>query len=101
MSNERIVVKPEELKAVAQKMETQIADYRKVYNSIFSEVDGLANAWKGADNIENTTQVQGFKEDFEKMANTLEEYAAFLRESANKYQTTQDTIIAEAKKLAN
>lgn len=101
MDNRKIEVKPEELKAVAKKMDAQLDDYKRVYNAIFSEVEGLAKAWKGTDNLAYTNQVQGFKDDFEKMAATLSEYSDFLKRSADTYQATQDSIIAEAKKLVN
>ena len=97
----KIVVNPEELKSVANKMDSQIEDYQRIYNSIFSEVDGLARAWSGKDNIAYTTQIQGFKDDFEKMVYTLREYSEFLKNSAKQYSDTQDSIVAEAKKLVN
>lgn len=101
MINQLIEVKPEELKSVAQKMDAQIEEYKRLYNAIYSEVDGLASAWKGADNIAYTTQMQGFKDDFEAMATTLMQYSEFLKKAAQDYQTTQDQIITEAKKLIN
>lgn len=97
----KIVVNPEELKAVANKMDSQIGDYQRIYNSVFSEVDGLAKAWNGKDHLAYVSQIQGFKDDFEKMTNTLKEYSEFLKSSAKQYASTQDQIVAEAKKLVN
>lgn len=97
----KIEVKPEELKSVAQKMDAQLEEYRRVYNSIYSEVDGIIKVWRGKDNLAFAEQINGFKDDFEKMASTLADYSQFLKDSAQRYQTTQDQIVAEAKKLAN
>lgn len=96
-----IVVDMEKLKSVAGKIDTQVQEYQRVYNQIFSEVDGMAAAWKGADNVAFTTQIQGFKDDFEQMTKTLQNFSEFLKSSANKYEGTQNDIIAQAKKLAN
>lgn len=101
MSNNKIEVDPEVLRATAKKIDKQVEGYKKVYTSLFSEVDGLAKAWKGEDNLAYTNQVDGFRDDFEMMTAKIEEYSNFLKDSATKYENTQKDIIAGAKKLSN
>jgi uncharacterized protein YukE len=60
----------------------------------FSDVDGMANAWKGKDNTAFTNQIKGFLDDFQSMKALLEEYAAFLDKSANAYEQTRTKLQA-------
>jgi WXG100 family type VII secretion target len=96
-----IMVDPAKLEAAAQKMDSQAAEYQQQYNKLFSEVDGMAAAWQGADNIAFTTQIKGFMDDFQKMVQIMNQYSEFLRLSAKTYRETQNEIISAAKRLTN
>lgn len=96
-----ITVDPQKLETAATTMDTQSADYEKVYKQLFSEVDGMAAAWQGADNIAFTTQIKGFMDDFQAMVALLKQYSEFLKTSAKTYRTTQTEIINQAKRLTN
>lgn len=100
-NNVVIKVTPAELRAVATKIRSQAEDYAKQYTQLFSDVDGMANAWKGKDNTAFTNQIKGFLDDFQSMKALLEEYAAFLDKSANAYEQTQDEITSAAQRLQN
>ncbi|MDF2820872.1 MAG: hypothetical protein K0R15_1313 [Clostridiales bacterium] len=96
-----ITVDPAKLDSAATQMETQSADYKKVYEQLFNEVDGMAAAWQGSDNIAFTTQIKGFMDDFQAMVALMNQYAEFLKNSATQYRGTQNEIITQAKRLTN
>ena len=97
----KIMVDPTRLEAVGSKIEEQTADYSKMYQQLFTEVQAMKKAWQGADNIAYTTQIEGFREDLEKMKKLLEQYSIFLKESAKIYKRTQEDVISKAKTLTN
>ncbi|MHC1685582.1 MAG: WXG100 family type VII secretion target [Clostridiaceae bacterium] len=96
-----IIVDPSKLQAAAQHMDSQAADYERQYRQLFSEVDGMASAWKGADNHAFTTQIKGFMNDFQQMVALMKQYSEFLKQSAKIYTDTQNDVIAGAKRLNN
>lgn len=96
-----IQVTPEQLETTAGRIEGLAADYQTQYNNLYSETSAMASTWSGKDNVAYTEQIAGFKDDFEKMHTLMLNYADFLRKSAKAYRDTQDTIVAEAKKLVN
>lgn len=97
----KIMVDPTRLETVGSKIEEQTADYSKMYQQLFTEVQAMKKAWQGADNIAYTTQIEGFREDLEKMKKLLEQYSIFLKESAKIYKRTQEDVISKAKTLTN
>ena len=97
----KIIVDPAKLDAAAASIEQQAADYQKVYQQLFTEVEGMAKAWQGADNLAYTTQINGFKDDLNQMKKLMDDYAAFLKQSATAYKNTQDQIVNQAKTLTN
>ena len=97
----KIMVDPTKLELVASKIEEQAADYSKLYQQLFTEVEAMGKAWQGADNIAYTTQIEGFREDLNKIKQVLDEYSSFLRQSAKVYKSTQDEVISKAKTLTN
>lgn len=96
-----ITVDPAKLDTAATQMETQAAEYKKIYDQLFTEVDGMAAAWQGADNIAFTTQIKGFMDDFQAMGTLLNQFSEFLKKSATQYRGTQNDIITQAKRLTN
>jgi len=96
-----IIVDPEKLKTAATAIKGQTEEYEKQYKALYTEVDNMESAWKGADNVAYTTQIKGFTDDFQNMIDLLKQYSEFLDSSAKTYKTTQDEIIAGAKKLVN
>ena len=95
------MVDPTKLRTSATKIDQQTADYQRIYNQLYNQVSSMAAAWKGKDNLAFTEQIEGFKDDFEKMSTLMKEYAEFLRQSAQVYETTQADIVAQARRLTN
>jgi len=96
-----IEVTPEQLESAAGRIEGLAGDYKTQYDQLYSETNAMASTWNGKDNVAFTDQIAGFKDDFEKMHTLMLQYADFLRKSAKAYRETQDTVVAEARKLTN
>lgn len=96
-----IQVTPEQLESTAGRIEGLAGDYKTQYDQLYSETDAMASGWQGKDNIAFTEQIAGFKDDFNKMHTLMLNYAEFLRQAAKAYRDTQDTVVTEARRLAN
>lgn len=96
-----IQVTPEQLDSTAARIDGLAADYKTQYDQLYSETNAMASTWNGKDNVAFVNQIEGFKDDFEKMHTLMLNYADFLRKSAKAYRDTQDTVVAEARKLVN
>lgn len=96
-----IQVTPEQLESTAGRIESLAADYKTQYENLYSETNAMASTWNGKDNTAFVDQIAGFKDDFQKMHALMLNYADFLRKSAKAYRETQETVVAEARKLAN
>lgn len=96
-----IQVTPEQLEVTAARIEALAAEYKNQYNQLYSETNAMASTWNGKDNVAFTDQIAGFKDDFEKMHALMIQYADFLKKSARAYRETQNTVVAEARKLKN
>ena len=97
----KILVTPEELAKAAERIDSLAQEYSKLYGELYSETNAMASTWSGKDNLAFTNQIDGFKDDFEKMHALLGEYSNFLKVSANSYSETQNTVAEEARKLTN
>lgn len=96
-----INVDPQKLEAAATSIDTQVADYDKNYKQLFSEVDAMAAAWQGVDNLAFVNQIKGFEDDFKAMSAVMTQYSEFLKASAKAYRGTRDNVVEQAKKLRN
>lgn len=96
----KIMVDPSKLTSTATTIESYAGDYKKTYEQLLNEVDAMASAWSGSDNVAFTSQIKGFQDNFTAMYNLMNEYVQFLRDSANVYSTAQQSIADAAKKLA-
>lgn len=97
----KIVVDPAKLRSAAEKMDGKIGEYVRLYQQLFSEVESMRAAWQGKDNVAFTTQIAGFKDDFEQMKKITTDYSDFLKASSDRYKTTQDNLEMSARKLTN
>lgn len=96
-----IRVTPELLESAAGKIEGLAGEYKTQYETLYSETNAMASTWQGKDNIAYINQIDGFKDDLEKMKTLMLNYADFLRKSAKTYRETQEAIKAGAGKLTN
>ncbi|MCY9692058.1 WXG100 family type VII secretion target [Paenibacillus alginolyticus] len=97
----KIVVEPEVLERTATSMESKAGEYKQQYDQLFNEVKAMGAAWKGADNLAFTEQIEGFRPEFEEMFALINDYNTFLRSSSKIYRDTQTETINAAKRLTN
>ena len=100
MARGQIVVETSQLDSAAGRVEDLANTYNTNYNALFSTVQELQNAWSGVDNTAFTNQIEGFRDDFQRMEKLMRDYAAYLRKSAATYRDTQNSIAQSAKTLS-
>ena len=95
-----ITVETERLDQVAGQVEGYADDYLKAYNELFTIVKDMKEAWDGKDNVAYTNQIEGFRNDFQKMEQLMRDYAEYLRKCAKTYRDTQENIARSAGSLS-
>lgn len=98
---QKILVTPEMLEQAAASIEGLANEYKGQYTELYSTTGSLAQTWSGADNVAFTNQIEGFKDDLEKMYTLMNRYAEYLRTTAKAYRETQENVIKQAKALIN
>ena len=74
-------------------------DYRDSIKVIYSEIDALASAWQGADNLAYVTKANEYKPDMDKMGDVIQSYGDYLKGVARDYRQMQQDIIDSAKTI--
>lgn len=100
MARGKIIVETSRLDSTADQVNRLADSYESEYNALFGTVRDLQNAWAGEDNVAFTTQIEGFRNDFQKMTQLMRDYAAYLHKAAAAYRQTQDDIASGAKSLS-
>ncbi|WP_234121605.1 WXG100 family type VII secretion target [Clostridium hydrogenum] len=96
-----IMVDPAKLQSTSSSMDSQIAEYERQYNQLYSEVESMGAAWQGADNQAYVSQIDGFKDDFKAMVQVMKDYSDFLKSASKVYTQAQDDTINAARRLTN
>ncbi len=96
-----IRVEPSKLEAAATQIDNQAAEYKRLYEQLYTEVESMASSWQGSDNLAFTSQINGFREDFNMMYQLMMQYSEFLKNSANTYRQTQQEVADQARRLTN
>ena len=94
-----IMVEPNRLESAAACIENADADYNRIYQAMYAEVDKMSSNWQGKDNTMFTSQIKSFEDDLRKISIVMRDYADFLRVSARAYRQAQEEIYARATKL--
>ena len=96
-----ILVEPVILEGSASQIEGIVTQYQETFRRLYQAVDTMSLGWQGADNVAFVTQIQGYQDDFQKIAMLLMHYSEFLRTSARAYRDTQAELAAQAMRLSN
>lgn len=96
-----IKVEPAVLENSASVLETLNGQYQESYGQLYQAVELLSGGWQGADNTAFVNQIQGYQDDFQKIALLLSQYIEFLRASARAYRQTQNELASQAARLTN
>lgn len=67
MAQGKIIVETAQLDAASAKVGELAGIYKGEYEKLYKLVEELQASWAGADNTAYTTQIEGFRDDFEKM----------------------------------
>ena len=94
-----IVTDYKELRKYAGYIEAHNETFSKQYAALFKTVEDLKDSWQGTDNQSYIDNVVKYKDDFATIKKAVDEYVAFMRQSADIYEKTQTTIADTAKKL--
>lgn len=100
MARGQIIVETARLDSTATQVDGLADTYNSNYTQLFNTVQELQNAWAGEDNVAFTNQIEGFRDDFQRMEKLMRDYATYLRKAATTYRDTQDNIAATAKTLS-
>jgi len=97
---EFIRVEPARLLETAGRIESNEEEYRLLTNNLYAQVDALAQAWQGKDNVAFVNQIRSYEEDLNQISLIMTQYSEFLRNSAHAYEETQEGIRAAAQRLS-
>ncbi|MDR2751991.1 MAG: WXG100 family type VII secretion target, partial [Clostridiales bacterium] len=84
-------VTPELLNQTASQVEAQRARYHSIYTKVLGEANTLNPFFKGRAHDAFVRRLQAFENDFRLMEELLFKYVTFLKESARKYDVTDET----------
>lgn len=90
---ESIKVTTEDLRNAASTVDNLAIEYDKEYAALFQDVETLTSTdYTGDDATAFRNQVEGFRDDFNKMKQLMNEYADYLRQAAATYEDTQANV---------
>lgn len=84
MAQGKIIVETAQLDAASAKVGELAGTYKGEYEKLYKLVEELQASWAGADNTAYTTQIEGFRDDFEKMLSMRLSYIRSVRRHISK-----------------
>ncbi len=90
---------PEEIRTAGKNLVGNAESYLGSVKSLYETVDNLQANWKGADNIQFATTVNGYKENITALGQVIGNYGVFLQETANSLEKLQAEITEQASNL--
>lgn len=90
---------PEEIRTAGKNLVGNAESYLGSVKSLYETVDNLQTNWKGADNIQFATTVNGYKENITALGQVIGNYGVFLQETANSLEKLQAEITEQASNL--
>ena len=100
MARGQIIVETSRLDNTADQVSRLADSYESEYGALYTTVRDLQNAWSGEDNVAFTNQIEGFRDDFQRMTRLMRDYSDYLRKAAAAYRETQDNVVSAAKTLS-
>lgn len=94
-----IMISPEQVKEEA----STVRNYRQQYIDVMSKIKNLvltlSESWDGEAQNAFVSKYQGMQKDFEKFAETLEEFAVNMDDISNKMQQTDLSLASQIRGL--
>ncbi len=89
------------LKSMGNTVCTKASEFKTKYEEVYSEVESLANNWKGADNQAFATSIKSYKEDMVNLYKVIDSYGDFMKKTAAAMDKLQGEITEAANKMKN
>ena len=90
---------PEEIRTAGKNLVGNAESYLGSVKSLYETVDNLQANWKGSDNQQFATTVNGYKENIMALGQVIDNYGVFLQETANSLEKLQAEIAQQASNL--
>ena len=87
------------LTGTANAIEAQAREYQQLYTQLYQAVDSMQSAWQGKDNVAFTTQIKGFKDDFDRMKQLLLDFAELIKYANTEYKNALSDSTAAARSI--
>jgi len=98
----RIEVTTQDLRNLRNDIINQLApQYEQKYTALYRRMDDMKSTWKGIDIDAYLTRIEGFRKEFQTMKQIMDQYGAYLLQSAEAYEATQEDIKNRANQLVN
>ncbi len=99
---ESLKVDTTNLASKAGEVNSKADDYYNKYTELLSDVATLTSTdYTGDEANAFKDQIEGFRDDFLKMKELMNDYAKFMTEASQSYEDTQSNAIAKIKSLQN
>lgn len=89
-----------EIRKSAQTIEDKTQQYNTEWAKIYTEIENLRVEWEGESSETFNTQLEGYRNDFQELANILNDYAEFLITTATKIEQTEEALKSSASQLS-
>ena len=100
MADDRLQITPQEVTDAAVKVEEFAANYKKKYEDVLKAVQEFTSTdFKGDAADAFREKVEDFTDDFVKMKQLMDDYAAFMKKAANEWVNTSDQLISQIGQL--
>lgn len=97
---EKWTVTTENLVASAGVIEEKTAKYNSEWAKLYTELQSLKSAqWQGIASDTFNTKLEGYRNDFEEMSKILLDFATYLRNAADNYVKTEESLKDAASNL--
>lgn len=86
-------VTTERLEASAKLIDEKTAKYNSEWSKLYQELQNLRSAqWKGIASDTFNDRLEGYRNDFQELADTLMTYKEFLETAATNYKDTEEEL---------
>ncbi len=91
----------EELLRSAGSLEEKVNQYQREYEKMYAEIESLKVDYQGQSSEAFNNQINAFKPALEEMVSVVNDYIAYLKNTANNYTTAEDALTDSANALKN
>ena len=90
---------PEEIRTGGKNLVNNADSYLAEDKAIFEVVNNLQNKWKGADNQQFASTINGYKENIDALGQVVGNYGVFLQETGNSLEKLQADVAEQSGNL--